>query len=131
MPTLWVHTVHVICAADAMPGAIGALDLAFPCDDKTPRNTAHPERYGCQLSADGKTPATHYGASFSVTEEIRQRLEAMGLDKTPGINYWRCSNPEGILQTSNWPNQQTGIPFVFDDSATVMGLQRVQSEYPI
>jgi len=131
MPTKWIHAVHVICTAEAIGGAIAALDIAFPCDDGAPRDPSHPERYGCKLSANGQEPPTHYGASFSVTEQIRQRLEAMGLAQTPGISYWRCSNPEGILQTSNWPNQQTGMPFVFDDAATAMGLQRVQSEYPI
>jgi len=131
MTTDWVHLVHVICAADAMAGAVAALDVAFPCDDGQPRDTAHPDRYGSALSADGKAPATHYGASFSVTEEIRQRLEVLGLAQTPGVSYWRCTNPGGVLESSNWPGQQTGIPFLFDDSATVMGLQRVQSEYPI
>ena len=131
MTTDWVHLVHVICAADAMAGAIAALDVAFPCDDGTPRDTAHPERYGCALSTTGQAPATHYGASFSVTEEIRQQLEGLGMAQTAGVSYWRASNPGGVLESSNWPGQQTGMPFVFDDAATAMALQRVQSEYPI
>ena len=130
MTTDWVHAVHVICAADAKPGAIAALDIAFPCDDGAPRDTAHPERQGCKLSSNGQEPATHYGASFSVTEEIRQRLEGLGLAQTPGVSYWRCNNPEGILQASNWPNQQIDIPWDFNQCVNVMGLKRVELEYP-
>lgn len=131
MATIWIHNVHVICSSASMPGAIAALDIAFPCDDGAPRDPSHPERYGCQLSVDGNEPATHYGASFSVTEEIRQRLESLGLASTPGVSYWRCSNPGGVLESSNWPGQQVGMSFGFDDAVAVMGLKRVVLEYPI
>lgn len=129
MATSWEHQVHVIALAQAMPGAIAALDIAFPCDDGTPRNPATPELYGCRLSANGLEPATHYGSSFAVTESIRQALESMGLDDTPGITYWRCGNPDGILHASNYPNQVIEIPWSFDDCVLAMGLQRVQAEY--
>jgi hypothetical protein len=131
MPTIWVHNVHVICASASMPGAIAALDIAFPCDDGMPRDLTHPERYGCALSVDGNEPATHYGASFSVTEEIRQRLESLGLAQTPGVSYWRCSNPDGVLESSNWPGQQVGMAFGFDDATVAMALKRVIVPYPI
>jgi hypothetical protein len=130
MPTIWEHQVHVIALAQAMSGAIAALDIAFPCDDGAPRDPAHPEWYGCKLSANGSEPATHYGSSFVVTEAIRQALESLGLDDTPGINYWRCGNPDEILHASNYPDQTTGISWSFDASVSVMGLQRVQTEYP-
>jgi len=131
MPTQWVHTVHVICASESMAGAIAALDVAFPCDDGAPRDTAHPERYGCQLSANGKAPATHYGASFSVTEEIRQRLEGLGLAQTPGVSYQRCTNPGGVLVASNHPAAPApGTVWDFDASAAALGLKRVEVEYP-
>ena len=129
MATSWEHQVHVIALAQAMPGAIAALDIAFPCDDGTPRNPATPELYGCRLSANGLEPATHYGSSFAVTESIRQALESMGLDDTPGITYWRCGNPDGILHASNYPNQVIEIPWSFNDCVLAMGLQRVQAEY--
>lgn len=129
MPTLWEHQVHVISLAQAMPGAIAALDIAFPCDDGAPRNPATPELYGCKLSANGLEPATHYGSSFAVTEAIRQALESMGLDDTPGITYWRCGNPDGILHASNYPDQAIDIPWNFDACVSAMGLQRVQAEY--
>jgi len=129
--TEWIYSVHVICAAESMSGAVTALDVAFPCDDGAPRDTAHPERYGCALSVDGKEPATHYGASFSVTEEIRQRLEGLGLAQTPGVSYWRCTNPGGVLVASNQPSAPAaGTPWNFDASAAALGLQRVQTEYP-
>jgi hypothetical protein len=129
MPTIWQHTVHVIALAQAMPGAITALDIAFPCDDGAPRDAAHPEWYGCKLSANALEPATHYGSSFVVTEEIRQALESLGLDDTPGITYWRCGNPDGILHATNNPGQSTGMLWGFDDSLAAMGLQQVQNNY--
>lgn len=128
--TDWIHSVHVICSADAIGGAIAALDIAFPCDDGTPRNPAAPELYGCQLSADGTTPATHYGSSFVVTEEIRARLESLGLASVPGVTYWRCTNPGGVLVASNHAESIPGSQFSFDDAAAALGLQRVQVEYP-
>ena len=130
MPTTdWIHAVYVICIADAIGGAIAALDVAFPCDDSTPRNPATPELYGCQLSSNGQLPATHYGSSFVVTEEIRQRLEGLGLAQTPGVTYWRAGNPDGILHASNWPGQQVGVAWAFEDSLTAAGLKRVVTEY--
>lgn len=130
MNTIWQHTVYVICSADSISGAIAALDLAFPRDDGIARDPSKPEEYSCLLSASGIFPATHYGSSFSITEIIRQQLEDLGLAQTPGISYWRVSNPDGILQSSNWPNQQIGIPFIFDDALSVMGLKRSQEEEP-
>jgi hypothetical protein len=130
MPTLWEHQVHVIALAQAMPGAIAALDIAFPCDDGATRDAAHPEWYSCKLSSNGLEPVTHYGSSFVVTEAIRARLESMGLAQTLGIAYWRCGNPDEILHASNYPDQTTGILWNFDTSVSVMGLQRVQAEYP-
>jgi hypothetical protein len=99
--TIWRHQVFVISAAEAMPGAIAALDIAFPCDDGAPRNPANPAQYGQELSANGADPVTHYGAAFCVTEEIRLALESIGLASTPGVSYWRASNPEGILTATN------------------------------
>lgn len=130
MSTQWEHTVHVICTAGALPAAIAALDVAFPRDDGAARNPAMPEQYGCPLSADGTLPATHYGASFSVTDAIRQHLESLGLHQTPGVSYWRAGNPDGILHASNWPGQQTGMLWSFGASASAVGLLRAQDEQP-
>lgn len=130
MPTQWIHAVHVICATDAMPGAVAALDLAFPCDDGLPRNPSTPEAYGCALSATGEAPATHYGASFCVTEEIRQRLEGLGLAQTPGVSYWRCTNPGGVLVASNQPDAPApGTAWDFDAGVAAVNLKRVEVEY--
>lgn len=130
MPTEWIHAVHVVCTANAVGGAIAALDIAFPCDDGTPRNPATPEQYGCSLSADGTAPSTHYGSSFVVTEEIRARLESLGLASVPGVTYWRCTNPGGVLVASNHAESIPGSQFSFDDVAAALGLQRVQVAYP-
>lgn len=128
--TDWIHAVHVICTADAIGGAIAALDIAFPCDDGTPRDPATPELYGCQLSASGAEPVTHYGSSFVVTEEIRARLESLGLASVPGVTYWRCTNPGGVLVASNHAESTPGSQFSFDNAAAVLGLQRVQVAHP-
>lgn len=129
MPTFWEHTVHVICTAEAMPGAIAALDLAFPRDDGSPRNPATPELYGCQLSASGAEPVTHYGSSFVVTEPIRQRLEGLGLAQAHGVTYWRCTNPGGELIATNHEGANPSQMFFFDDAILSLNLQRIQPAF--
>lgn len=131
MSTSWIYCVNVICAAASMTGAIQALDIAFPKDDGTPRDASQPQQYGCELSLNGQEPATHYGSSFVVTEEIRKNLENIGLANTPGVTYWRCGNPDGILQTTNYPNEtHIGESWSFDNCANALGLKRVTREYP-
>lgn len=133
MVTEWVHQVFVIGASEAMPGAIAALDIAFSCDDGQPRNPNNPESVGCKLSASGQSPATHYGAAFSVTESIRENLEGMGLAQTPGITYWRSSNPEGILTATNHPSSEASIGQHWDwqQSLVAVGLQAVNEPLPL
>ena len=130
--TIWIHQVFVIGEAASMPGAIAALDIAFPCDDGSPRDAAHPEHYASKYSANGQLPATHYGAAFVVTEPIRANLESMGLANTPGITYWRTSNPEGILATTNHVGSrpQIGQPFAWSDCLAKMNLQYVSEGAP-
>lgn len=132
MATEWVHQVFVIGAAEAMPGAIAALDIAFPRDDGQPRDSSKPEMVGCKLSANGQAPATYYGAAFSVTEAIRENLEGMGLAQTPGIAYWRCSNPEGVLIATNHSASQASIgqPWDWQQSLVAAGLQTVSEPLP-
>lgn len=130
MATIWEHQVFVIGEEASMPGAIAALDVAFPCDDEKPRDPTKPDQVGCKLSATGQAPATHYGAAFSVTEEIRENLESMGLANTPGIIYWRCSNPEMILATTNNQPDHGSIGHIWDWSRCLQscGLQPVIQE---
>ena len=131
MSTNWKYTAHVICSAESMPGAIQALDIAFPKDDGTPRDASQPQQYGCELSLNGQLPAIHYGSSFVVTEETRKNLENIGLANTPGVTYWRCGNPDGILQTTNHPNEaHIGESWSFDNCVSELGLSRVVREYP-
>lgn len=131
-PTVWCHQVYCVCVAPAMPGAIAALDVAFPCDDGTPRNPANPANYGQDLSANGTDPVTSYGAAFCVTEEIREALEAIGLASTPGVSYWRCSNPEGILAATNDPLsvEKIGQAWSYADSLAAVGLVPVVRPMP-
>ena len=127
MSTQWIHQVFVIGMSEAMTGVIAALDIAFPCDDGQPRDPAKPELFGCKLSASGEAPATHYGAAFSVTEVVRENLESMGLAQTPGISYWRCSNPEGVLIATNHQASQAriGQPWDWQQSLDAVGLRNV------
>ena len=115
-----------------MPGAIAALDIAFPCDDGTPRNPANPANYGQELSATGTDPGTSYGAAFCVTEPIREALEAIGLASTPGVSYWRCSNPEGILAATNDPLSvsRIGEAWSYADSLAAAGVVPVVRPMP-
>ena len=130
--TIWAHQVFVIGEAAAMANAIQALDIAFPCDDGSPRDASHPEKYGSKYSANGQLPATHYGAAFVVTEPIRANLESMGLANTPGITYWRCSNPDGFLtKTNNIASQeQIGQSWAWEDCLAKMNLQYVLEGAP-
>lgn len=132
MFTIWQHEVFVVGAAESMPGAIAALDITFPCDDGQPRDPAKPESVGCKLSVSGQTPVSHYGIAFSVTEAIRENLEGMGLAQTPGISYWRCSNPQGLLIATNHPASQPSIgqPWDWQQSLAAVGLQNVAEPLP-
>jgi hypothetical protein len=130
MPTQWQHRVFVIGTSASIGAAIGALDVAFPRDDGQPRDLAHPGNYGVPLSASGQAPATHYGAIFSVTEPLRVQLEGMGLANVPGISYWRATNPEGVLATTNHAGSVAQIGQVWDwkDSMAKMGLQPANAQ---
>jgi len=132
MSTIWIYQVYVIAENAAMPGAIQALDIAFPCDDGQPRDPSKPELYGSKYSATGELPVTHYGSAFVVTEAIRQNLESMGLDTTPGITYWRASNPEGILAASSLPADQAkvGEPWAWEDCLASMALKPINEPMP-
>lgn len=127
MATQWEHQVYVIGAAAVAPGIVLALDQAYPRDDGVARTAGDLPDVACAMSATGQSPATHYGAAFSVTETIRAQLEGMGLAQTPGVTYWRCSNPAGILTATNHPGSLASIgqPWDWEQCKTVAGLQQV------
>jgi len=132
MHTIWIHQVYVVAETAAMPGAIQALDIAFPCDDGQPRDPSKPELYGSKYSASGELPVTHYGSAFVVTEPIRQSLESLGLNTTPGISYWRATNPEGILATTNHLPDSTkaGQPWDWQQCLDSMDLKPIHEPKP-
>lgn len=127
MATVWEHQVFVIGAAAVAPGIVLALDQAFPRDDGVPRTAGDLARVACEISANGQGPASHYGAAFSVTETIRATLEGMGLAATPGVTYWRCSNPGGILAATNHPGSLASIgqSWSWAQCLSAVGLQPV------
>ena len=122
MATAWEHQVYVICHSAAIAGAIGALDIAFPRDDGQPRNPGLPEQVGCRLNGPGGS--VYYGAAFSVTEAIRETLEGLGLANVPGVTYWRCNNPSGILTATNHQDSfaKIGQAFGWEDAKAALGL---------
>lgn len=127
MATIWEHQVFVIGSAAVAPGIVLALDQAFPRDDGSARTGADLAKVACAMSATGDSPATHYGAAFSITEAIRAKLEGMGLAQTPGVFYWRCSNPGGILAATNHPASLASVSQSWDweQCKTKAGLQPV------
>lgn len=123
MLTAWEHQVYVICHSAAIGGAIQALDIAFPRDDGQPRNPNEPLQVGCLLTGAG---GTYYGAAFSVTEQIRDTLEGLGLANVPGVTYWRCGNPSGLLAATNHSGSvaKVGQPFGWQDCLTALGISQ-------
>lgn len=109
MSTDWQYRVFVLCHEDSIVSAIQALDVAFPCDDLQARDPSKPELLSLPLSESGQSPPTHFGSSFSVTEQLRQTLEGMGLANTPGVLYWRMNANNGQLQTTNHQGSQSLI----------------------
>lgn len=121
MATTWEHEVHVICHQSVFGAALAALDVAFPTDDGSPRNPVEPAKYGTLLTGPG---GNYYGASFPVTESRRVALEGAGLAVVPGIYYWRCTNPGGLLSTTNHPASaaRIGSAFSWVDCLTAIGV---------
>lgn len=121
MATEWQHQVFVVCHSAAISGAISALNVAFPRDDGQPIDPGSPGRIGCYLLGPG---GAYYGACFSVTEAIREHLEGLGLASVPGVTYWRCTNPGGILTTTNHAGSTAlvGQPFTWEQAKAALGV---------
>lgn len=127
MPTQFAHQVYVICTAAVTPTVIAGLDQAFPRDDGQPRNPVDIGKVGCGMSASGSSPTTHYGAAFSIKEATRAQLEGMGLNALPGVTYWRCSNPEGILTATNHAGSlaSVGQPWGWANCKAALGIKQI------
>jgi hypothetical protein len=126
--TEWVYTYHVVVVAPAAPALIAALDSLFPKDDGVPRIPTEPWRYAVKLSATGTEPATHYGSSFTVTEDLKDAFEAGGLAAFPGLKYWRVDSLTQSLIASNTNDgdYQVGDPVSFNSCVVAENLQRIQ-----
>lgn len=127
MSTIWQHQIFVIGAAAAASGVIAALDVAFPRDDGQPRDPSKVLDVACPMSASGTSPITHYGSSFVITEAIRLKLDGLGLPATPGVLFWRCSNPDGILTATNHPGSlaSVGQSWAWQNCQDAAGLKQV------
>lgn len=122
MATQWEHQVFVIAAAAVTPTVIAALDQAFPRDDGQARNPAQINKVACSLVSGGSV--THYGAAFSIKEATRAQLEGMGLNTLPGVTYWRCGNPSGLLTATNHAGSVASIgqPWGWQQCKDALGL---------
>lgn len=128
MATVYEHQVFVLVASAAAGSVITALDAAFPCDDGSQRDSAHPENYAAKYSASGQEPATHYGAAFVITEARRQAIEAAGLNAAPGVTYWRTTNPGGILTLTNHAGSRSSVgqSWAWGNCLSALSLQSIQ-----
>lgn len=127
MATIYEHQVYVVVSSAAAGAIVTALDTAFPCDDGSKRDSAHPEYYASKFSANGQDPVSHYGAAFVITEAKRQAIEAAGLNTAPGVTYWRTTNPGGILTLTNHAGSQVSVgqSWTWDNCLTAISLQPI------
>lgn len=132
MATAYAHGIVFVCPVALVSTVLDALDAIMPRADGIERDPAAPRNYGLPLSATGTGSPTHYLSNFVVNEATRAALESAGLGSLPGVSYWRISNPDGILATTNHPASvaTVGQPFGWVDALTRLGLQEIPQEPP-
>lgn len=118
--TQWQHTIIAIATPAVIPSALALLDAVMPIEGGGTRSAP----FGRPLSATGTGAPTHYLISFQCTEAQRLAFDAAGLDSTPGLDYWRCSNPGDVLVTTNHDLSQGFIGSQWDwmDAVSIAGL---------
>lgn len=124
MATIYQHRIFVIVASAAMPAVLSAFDAIYPREDGLPR-TGENNEFGLGLNSTGSGSPTHYGAVFAVTESVRSAMDAANLDQAAGVSFWRASNPEGILITTNDVTSQSriGDPWQWQDCLNAVNLK--------
>lgn len=124
MATIYQHRIFVIVASASMPAVLSAFDAIYPREDIEPR-TGSSNEFGLGLNATGAGSPTHYGAVFAVTESVRSAMDAANLDQAAGVSFWRASNPESILITTNNAASQASIgdPWQWQDCLGAVGLK--------
>lgn len=75
MTTLYLYRLNIIIP-EADKDALNALMTAIAPEGDTEANT-----FGIPLSANGQLPATHRGASGSITEEMRVLIQDIFVDE--------------------------------------------------
>lgn len=116
---MWNHRLHlVIEAAHREQGNQAAVRATGnPADELT---------FSVPLSPTGSLPATHYGSSTVVTEELRIALwQEYAAGNVPGLYYWWLDSLSGQFVDSNVP---WSTATDFDDCLSAIGLKRVQFE---
>ena len=124
MATIYQHRIFVIVDSASMPGVLSAFDAIYPREDGEPRTGSNNE-FGLGLNATGTGSPTHYGAVFSVTESVRQAMDAANLDQAAGVSFWRATNPESVLVTTNNAASQDNIgdPWQWQDCLDAVNLR--------
>lgn len=115
------HRLHQICtdaakaASQAYMGALGLGSTGFTV----------------ALSADGTSPATHWGQSLApITDPVKAQVEGDTAGGTyPTDSWWWCVvstrlPSQQLLESSN-NGGTVGQAFSFDDALAIMGLVRV------
>lgn len=119
--TQWPHTIIAIAVPAVVPSALALLDAVMPIEGGGSRSAP----FGRPLSSTGTGAPSHYLISFQATESQRVAFDTAGLDSVPGLDYWRCTNPGGLLVTTNHTASQSrqGEKFNWQDALSAKGLQ--------
>ena len=115
--TLWINRLHMVVTAEEK-------DTANTYAASLTENPADVYTFEIPISADGQLPATHYGTSTVVTEDMRVQ---MWQDFMTGVapmstRYWWMQSPSGAFVDSNVPGSTSTN---FDECIAALGLKRV------
>jgi hypothetical protein len=113
---MYPHRLHLVIAAEHRDAGNQAAVRATgnPADELT---------FSVPISPTGQEPATHYGSSTVVTEDLRVALwSEYAAGNVPGLNYWWLDSLSGQFVDSNIAGSTATD---FDDCLAALGLKRV------
>ena len=118
--TLWINRLHMVVTAEEK-------DTANTYAAGLTENPEDVYTFEIPLSPTGQLPATHYGTSTVVTEDMRVQ---MWQDFMTGVapmttQYWWLQSPSGVFVDSNVPGSTSTD---FDECIAALGLKKVQFE---
>lgn len=116
---MYPHRLHLVIAAEHRDAGNQAAvrSTGNPADELT---------FSVPISPTGQEPATHYGSSTVVTEDLRIALWAeYAAGSVPGLTYWWLDSLSNQFTDSNLPGS-TAV--YFDDCLADLGLKRILFE---